>query len=146
MELIIIETTIHDPTQTDHNIRLILILTQTLGLDTIQTIDQEIHLSVDTGNIPTTVIEATQIVEISDIKTIDREIIQTEDQNIKDLTTIFIKIDHEIIHKIETQTITIDKETILNHLIEIKHATLILKTNKEVNHQNIKTNKSSTNN
>ena len=87
----------------------------TLGKDTIRTIDQEAHRTIDIESIPTKVIEATQIVEINDIKTIDREIIQTKDQIIKHLTPTIIKIDHEITHTIGTQTITKDKETILNH-------------------------------
>ena len=80
-------------------------------------IDQEIHRTTDVEIIPTIGIEATQTVEISDIETVDRENIQTIDQIIQDLTTTIIKTDHKITHKIGIQTITIDKETILNHLI-----------------------------
>ena len=47
-------------------------------------IDQENHLTIDTGIIPIIGIEAFQIVEVSDIRTIDREIIQTLDQIMKD--------------------------------------------------------------
>ena len=93
-------------------------------------IDQEIYCTIDIEIIPTIGVEATQTVEINDIKTNDREIIQTINQMIKDLITTIIKIDHEITHKIETQTITIDKETILSHLIGIIHVIPILKTNK----------------
>ena len=66
-------------------------------------IDHETHHTIETGIIPTIGIEATQIVEISDIKTTDQEKIQTTDQIIKDLTTTFIKIDHEITRKLENQ-------------------------------------------
>ena len=102
VDKISIETTIHDQTQTDQNIRLIPVPTQALGTDSIQMIDQEIHLIIDTRIIPTVGVEATQIIEINDIKTIDHEIIQTTDQLIKDLTSTIIKIDHEITHRIET--------------------------------------------
>ena len=101
-------------------------------------IDQEIHCTTDKEIIPTTGIEATQIIETNDIKTIDHEIIQTTDQITKDLTTIIIKIDHEITHKIGIRNITIDKETTLNHLIGIIHVIPILKINIEAIHQNIK--------
>ena len=114
--------------------------TQTLGIDTVPTIDQEIHRTIDTEIFPTIEIKATQIAEIIDIKTIDREIIQTIDQIIEDLTTTINKIDHKIIHKIETQTITLDKETIFNHLIGIKQVITILSTKIEAIHQNIKGN------
>ena len=110
----------------------------TLGIDTIPMIDQEIHRTIDIGNTPTMGIEATQIIEINDIKTIDHEIIQTTDQIPKDLTTIIIKINHEITHKIGIQIITIDTKTSLNHLIGIIHVIPILKTNIEAIHQNIK--------
>ena len=76
----------------------------------------------------------------------NHEIIQTTDQIIKDLTTTIIKKDHKITHKIGTQTITIDKETTLNYLIEIIHIIPILKTNIEAHTKTSKTNKSSTNN
>ena len=114
---------------------MIPVPTQTLGIDTFQMIDQEIHLTIDTEIILTIGIEVTQIVEINDIKTIDREIIPTINQITRDLTTTTIKIDHEITHKKETQTITIDKETIPNHHIGIIHVITILKTNTEVTHQ-----------
>ena len=78
---------------------MILVPTQTLGIDTIQVIDQEVHFKIDTEIKPTICIEATQIVEINDIKTIDREIIPTMDQIIRDLTITTIKIDHEITQK-----------------------------------------------
>ena len=134
VETISTETIIHDQIRTD-KVHLIPVPTQTLGIDTFQMIDQEIHLTIDTEIILTIGIEVTQIVEINDIKTIDREIILTINQITRDLTTTTIKIDHEITHKKETQTITIDKETIPNHHIGIIHVITILKTNTEVTHQ-----------
>ena len=110
----------------------------TLGIDTILMIDHEIQCTLDIEIITTIGVEATQIVEIIYIKTIDHEIIQTTDQITKNQTTIIIKIDHEITRKIGTQTITIDKETTLNHLIGIIHVIPILKTNIEAKNQNIK--------
>ena len=108
------------------------------GINTIQTINKEIHLTIDTGIIPTIGIEITQIGEINGIKTIYQEIIQTIDQIIKDLTTTVIKIDHEITHKIETQTITLDKK----HYHQSPHRnntrSFDSKSNIEVMHQNIK--------
>ena len=91
-----------------------------LGLDKIQKIDQGTHHIIDKENIPTIETEAIRIIEISDI-TIGHEIIQITDQITKDLIITIIKTDHEIIHKIGIQTITIDRETTLNHLIEITH-------------------------
>ena len=115
-----------------------LIPIHTLGIDSIQRIDQEIPRTIEIGIIPTIGIEATQIIEIKDIKTIDHEIIPTTDQIIKDLITTTIQLDHAIIHKLEIRTKTIDKETTLNHPIGIKQVIQILKTNIEATHQNIK--------
>ena len=100
-------------------------------------IDQEIHQTIDIEIIPTIETEAIRIIEINNI-IIDHEIIQTTDQITNDLITKIIKIDHKIIHKIGIQFITIDKEIILNHLIEIIHVTQFLKTNIEAIHQKIK--------
>ena len=61
------------------------------------------------------------------------------DQIIRDLTITTIKIDHETTQqKKETQTITIDKETIPNHVIGIIHDITILKTVIELIHQDTK--------
>ena len=78
------------------------------------------------------------MIEIKGIKTIDHVIILTTDQTIKDQVITTIRIDHAIIHKTEIQMITIDKETTLNHHIEITHVIQILNKNIEVIHQNIK--------
>ena len=139
-QIISIETTIYDKIQEEENILLIPVATQTLGIDTIQAIDQETHLTIDTGIIPTKEIGAIQIIEINVIKTTDQEIIQTTDQTDKDPTTITIRTDHEITRKVETQTMTINKGIILNPLIGITTVTPIPKTSKEATHQNIKGN------
>ena len=60
------------------------------------------------------------------------------DQIIKDQIIATIKIDQAITHKIEFQTITLDKETTHNHHIGITHVIQIPKTNIEATHQNIK--------
>ena len=80
VETTIIETIIHDQSQTDQNIHLIPVPIQTLGIEAVQMIDQVIHRTIDTGVSPTIGLEATQLIEINDIKTIDRKIIQTIDQ------------------------------------------------------------------
>ena len=53
VKIINIEIIIHDQTQTDQIIHLIPVPIHTLGIDTIQTIDQEIHCTIDTEIIPT---------------------------------------------------------------------------------------------
>ena len=116
---------IPDQTQTDRITRLIPVPIHTLGINTIELIDQETHHTIDTEIIPTIGTEVTQIIEISNI-IIDHEITQTVDQITKDQIITIIKIDLEIIHKIGIQPITIDKETTLNHLIEITHVIQIL--------------------
>ena len=108
-----------------------------LGIDTTQMIDQETHHTIDTEIIPTIGTEVIRIIEIHNI-IIDHEIIQTTDQITNDPITTIIKIDHQIIHKIGIQTIKIDKETTLNHLIGITHVIPTLKKNIEVIHQNIR--------
>ena len=74
---------------------------------------------------------------IETIPTLGTEVIQIIEIS-KDPITTIIKIDHEITSKIGIQPITIDKETTLNHLIEITHVIQILKANIEVIHQNIR--------
>ena len=95
--------------------------------------------------IPTIGTEIIQIIAINNI-TIDHEMIRTIDQITKDLIITIMKLDHEKIHNIGIETITINKETTLNHLIGITHVIQTLKTNIEVIHQNIRDNKKSTNN
>ena len=135
-EVINIEITIHDQTQTEEN-RLISVPIQTLGIDTIPTKDHEIHHTIETETILTKEIEAIQIIEISIIQTTNQEIIHTIDQIIKDSMSI-IKTDQETIHKRETQIITKSKEIIPNLLIGIITVTPYPKTDIEAIHQNIK--------
>ena len=137
VKILNIEIIIHDQTQIDRIILLIPVPIHTLEIDTIQMIDHEIHRTIDMEIILTIETEAIQIIEINDIK-IDNEIIQTKDQINKDLIITIIKIDLEKIHKIGIQTTTKDKETTLNHLIEITHVIQILKTSIRVKHQNIR--------
>ena len=136
-EITIIEIIIHVQTQTDRIIRLIPVPIHILEIDTTKMIDQETHHTIDIEIIPTKGTEVIQIIEISNI-IIDHEIIQTTDQITKDPIITIIKLDHEIIHRIGFQTITIDKKTTVSHLIGITHVIQTLKTNIEVIHQNIR--------
>ena len=88
--------------------------------------------------IPTIGTETIQMIEIKNIKTIDHVIILTTDHTIKDHVITTIKMNHAIIHTIEIQIITIDKETTLNHHIGTTHVIQTLNKNIEVLHQNIK--------
>ena len=137
VEILNIEIIIHDQTQIDQIIRLIPVPILILGIDTIQMTDHETHRTIDIEIILTIETETIQIIEIND-KIMDHEVIQTTDQINKVLIIILIQIDHEKIHKIGIQTITKDKETTLNHLIETTHVIQILKTSIEVTHQNIR--------
>ena len=132
-----IEILIHDQTQTEQFFRLIPIPIRILGLDTIRMIDQEVHHTIDKEVIPTIETEAIRISEINDI-TIDHEIIQITDQITKDLIITKNKNRSRDNSKKGYQNITIDKDTTLNHLIEITHVIQILKTKIEAKHQNIK--------
>ena len=137
VKIISIEITIHDQIQTDQNF-LIPVPIQILGIDIIQTIDHEIHHTIETETIQKTEIEAIPIIEINVTKTIDQETIHTTDPIINERIIITTIIDHEIIHKIEIQTITISKRIILNLLIGIILATPIPNTNIEALHRNIR--------
>ena len=53
VEILNIKIIIHDQTQIDQVIRLIPVSFHTLGIDTVQMIDQEIHHTIDTENNPT---------------------------------------------------------------------------------------------
>ena len=117
---------------------MITVPIQTLRIDTIQTTDQETHLIIEKGIIPTIEIGAIQTIEINIIKTTDQGISQTTDQIIKDPTTITIKIYHEITHKIGILITIIDKEIIPNPLIEIITVTQIPTISLGAIHQNIK--------
>ena len=133
-----IETTIHNQIQTKDNIRLMLVPIQFLGIETIQTIEHEIHHTIEKETIQTIGIGVIQIIEINVIKTKDQETVHTTDLIINEPITTNVIIDHEIIHEIGIHVITINKETILNLLIEIIIAIPIPNTNIEATHRNIK--------
>ena len=133
----IVETTIHDRIQTQHILLLHPVPNQSQGIDTIPTIDHEIHHTIEIETIQTIGIEVIQIIEIKIIQTTDHETNHRINQIIKD-QIIITKTDQEIIHKIETQVTTIDIEIIPNHLIGIIIVTPILIIDIEVTHQNIK--------
>ena len=138
VELISIETTIQDGIQADQNFCLKPVPIHTLAIETIPMIDLEILPRIEIEIIPAIRIETIQMIETKDIKTIDHVIILTTDQIIKDQILTTIKIDTTIIHKIEVRTITIDKETILNHHIGITQDIQFLNTNIGATHRNIK--------
>ena len=133
----IVETTIHDQTQTQQNLFLHPVPNQTERIGTISTTDHETHSTTEIGTIQTIGIEVIQTIEIRLIQTIDYGIIHIIDQIIRDQMST-IKTDQEIIHEIETQAITIDTEVIRSHFIGIITVTPILDIDIEVTHQNIK--------
>ena len=104
----------------------------------MQTIDHETHHTTEIETIQTIGIEVIQIIQINVTKTVDQQIIQTSDPIIIEKITTTTILDHEIIHKIGIQTITISKGIILNLLIEMIIATPILNTIIEATHRNIK--------
>ena len=129
VKIINIEITIHDQIQTEEKFHLPSVLIQNLRIDNIPTNDHEIHQKIEIETILTIEIEVIQIIEINIIHITDQEIIHTIKQIIKD-PMIITKTDQELTHKIQIQTIAINKEIIPN--------LLILKTGIEVTHQNIK--------
>ena len=140
----IVETTTHDQIQTQHNLFQHPVLNQT-DIDIIPTINHEIHRTIEIETIQIIEIETIQTIEIEItptneiviIQTTDHGITHTIDQAIKDQMTIN-KIDHEKIHKIETQVTAIDIDIIPNHLIEIIIVIPILNIDIEVIHRNTK--------
>ena len=133
----ITKITIHDRIQTQQSLFLDPVPNQTQGIDTIPIIDHETHHIIEIETIHIIEIEVIQTIEIRIIQTIDQGLSHLIDQNITD-QMIFIKTDHEIIHKIETQVSIIDTEIIPSHHIGIKTAISILNIDTEVAHQNIK--------
>ena len=89
VKIISIEITIHDQIQTEQN-----------SIDTIQTINHEIHHTIETETIQTIGIKFIQTIKINVNKTIEQETIHTTDPIINERITITTIIDHEIIHKI----------------------------------------------
>ena len=136
-KIINIEITIYDRIQTQHNLFLHPVPNQTREIDTIQTIDHEIHHTTEIEMIQTIEIEVIQTIEIRSIQTTDQGTTHITDQTIKELM-ITTKTDHKIIHKTETQAITKDTEIIPSHHIGIIAVTPILNIDTEVTHQSIK--------
>ena len=85
VKTISIEITIHDRIPTEENFHLIPVPIQTLGIDTIPTIDHEIHQTIETETILAKELEAIQVIEINIIQTTDQEITHTIDQINRDL-------------------------------------------------------------
>ena len=128
----IVEITIRDQIQMQHNLFLDPIPNQTQVINIIPIINHETHHITE--------IETLQIIETEVIRTIEIKITRTINQEIPHITdqTTINKTDHEIIHKIEIQVIIIDIEIILNHHIEIITIIIILNIATEVVHPNIK--------
>ena len=116
VKIISMEITIHNQIQTEQNC-LISVPIQILGIDTIQTIDHETHHTIETETIQTKEIGVIPIIEINVTKTVDQEIIHTADSIINEQITTTTIIDHEKVHKIRMQTMTINKGIIFNLLI-----------------------------
>ena len=133
----ITKITIHDRIPIQYNLFFDPVPNQTQGIDTILIINHETHHTTEIETIHTIEIEVIQTIEIRIIRTIDQGIVHIIDQTITD-QTIFIKTDHEIIHKIETQVTIIDTEIIPSHHTGIITIILILNIDTEVAHQNIK--------
>ena len=111
---------------------------QFLEIEIVQMIEIETFYTKEIEIVPTIGIETIQMMEIIDIKIIDHANILTTDQTITDQNITTSKIDHAIIHRTETQVITKDKETILNHHIEITNVIKMHNKIIEVVHLNIK--------
>ena len=112
----ITKITIHDQIPIQHNLFLDPVPNQTQGIETIPIINHEIHHTIETETIQTIEIEVIQTIEIRIIQIIDQ--IHIIDQIITD-QMIITKIDHKIIHKIETQVTKIDTEIIPSRHIGI---------------------------
>ena len=109
---------------------------QTQGIDTIPIINHETHHTTEIETIHIIEIEVIQTIEFRITLTIDQGIIHIINQIITD-QMIFIKTDHEIIHKIETQVTIVDTEIIPSHHIGIITVIPILNIDTKVAHQNI---------
>ena len=133
----IVEITIRDQIQIQHNLFLDPIPNQTQEINTIQIINHETHHITEVETIHIIEIEVIRTIEIRITRTIDQEITHITDQTITNQTTI-IKTDHGIIHKTEIQVIIINIEIIPNHHIVIITIIIILNIDTEVVHQNIK--------
>ena len=133
----IVEITIRDQIQMQHNLFLDPIPNQTQEINIIPIINHETHQITETETIHIIKIEVIRTIETRITQTIDQEITHITDQTITDQMAI-IKTDHRIIHKIEIQVIIINIEIIPNHHIGIITIIIILNIDTEVVHQNIK--------
>ena len=132
-----IEITFHDRIQTQQNLFLHPVPIQTQGIDTIPSIDHEIHHTTEIETIQTIGIEVIPTVEIRTIKTTDQETTHIIDQILK-YQRITLITDHEINHKTETRATTIDTETTPILPIGLIIVTPILNIDTEVTQQSIK--------
>ena len=132
----IVEITIRDQIQMQHNLFLEPIPNQTQEINTIPIINHETHHITEIETIHIIEIEVIRTIEIRITRTIDQEITHITDQTITDQMTI-IKTDRGKIHKIEIQVI-INIEIIPNHHIGIITIIIILNIDTEVVHQKIK--------
>ena len=132
----IVEITIRDQIQMQHNLFLEPIPNQTQEINTIPIINHETHHITEIETIHIIEIEVIRTIEIRITRTIDQEITHITDQTITDQMTI-IKTDRGKIHKNEIQVI-INIEIIPNHHIGIITIIIILNIDTEVVHQNIK--------
>ena len=110
----IVEITIRDQIQIQHNLVLDPIPNQTQEINIIHIINHETHHITEVETIHIVEIEVIRTIEIRITRTIDQEITHITDQTITDQTTI-IKTDHGIIHKTEIQVIIINIEIIPNY-------------------------------
>ena len=133
----IVEITIRDQIQMQHNLFLDPVPNQIQELNTIPIINDKTHHTTEIETIHRIEIEVIRTIEIRITRTIDQQITRIIDQNITDQMTI-IKTDHGTIHKIEIQVIIIDIEIIPSHHIGIITIIKILNIDTEVVHQNIK--------
>ena len=111
----LVEITIRDQIQMQHNLFLDPMPNQTQERNTIPIINHDPHHITEIETIHIIEIEVIRTIEIRITRTIDQEITHITDQTITD-QTIIIKTDHETIHKIDIQVIIIDIEIILNQL------------------------------
>ena len=127
----IVEITIRDQIQMQHNLFLDQIPNQTQEINTIPIINHETHHITEIETIHTIELEVIRTIEIRTTRTIDQEITHITDQTITDQMTI-MKTDLEI------QVIIINIEIIPNHHIGIITIIINLNIDTEVVHQNIK--------
>ena len=133
----IVEITIRDQIQMQHNLFLDPVPNQTQEINTIRIINHETHHTTGIETIHIIEIEVIRTIEIRITRTIDQAITRIIDQSITDQMTI-IKTNHRTIHKIEIQVIIINIEIIPSHHIGIITIIIILNIDTEVVHQNIK--------